>query len=515
MPKRHRVATLRDLALKSVGEYVTIFGKNIVRKNYSCFGNNDPKSALFLNSLLLATRQQLGSSVPWHLYDRMALEILKAIRNLINEARSTHSDRSVGFITEISVAISLTHLIAHSNLRAIEFSCWPKIMRHALYDALLDMTGLEVLDLGSGSAGWRTSNIEKIIVNAVRRMTRLVSFTLCFDCTDNIINAVCENCSHLRKLDATASRSVTDRSITSLANCHQLREVKLSSTSVSVPGFASLLLSHPRLESIGRYDELGLALEYANEPLRLKSFECRNMNTRNLYLLVELCPYIQSLSLLRDDRISDLSILASLGDLRDLKLLSCDFYANGLHTLLEISGPNLTSLHLEHVGVIDLDALIHISRCCPNLRSLAFCNCEFSIHSSFRHENQQHRRPFEFLEQLKCVADCADAHLEYILMHCVNVRSVHLGSSTGIGDSTMRRVFSVNKLAKLEELQILYSDDLSMSTVRLLMKNCSNLRRLSELESWEGISAAQLDAFRQELKSQNFDLDTSPTLSLA
>ena len=56
------------------------------------------------------------------------------------------------------------------------------------------MTGLEVLDLGSGSAGWKTSDIEKIIVNGVSAMPNLMCFILCFDCTDNIITALAQNC---------------------------------------------------------------------------------------------------------------------------------------------------------------------------------------------------------------------------------------------------------------------------------------------------------------------------------
>jgi hypothetical protein len=65
----------------------------------------------------------------------------------------------------------------------------------------------------------------------------------------------------------------------------------------------------------------------------------------------------------------------------------------------------------------------------------------------------------------------------------------------------------------LEELRILYSSDMNMRTVELLLASCGNLRVLSELESWQGISMEELKIFKQHIFSNNFDLDIRPTLS--
>jgi hypothetical protein len=45
------------------------------------------------------------------------------------------------------------------------------------------------------------------------------------------------------------------------------------------------------------------------------------------------------------------------------------------------------------------------------------------------------------------------------------------------------------------------------------MTHCDNLRVLSELESWQGITEEELTEFRKELKQKNLDLDIRPTLS--
>ena len=477
-------------------------------------------SQSLLYSCLNELKNYLCSSIPWHLYDRVALEILKAISDYINKSENDYNEK---LMSEVNIAVNLTRVIVHPNLKKIELNAWPKIMRDTLYDSLIDMTGLEVLDLGSGSVGWTTSNTERIILISTSRMNNLISFTLCFDCTDNIIASLSQNCPKLQKLDVTASRSVTDKSISYLLKCSLLTEINLLSTSVTPPGYANLLLNHKCLENIGRYDELGIAFEYIqnnwpynniNRTFKLRAFECRNVSQNQLHLISEMCPRIASICIMKHNRINDLSIISAFTDLRELKLLSCDFYDNRLKKLLEVIGCNIASLQLEHVGELDLSALIYISQYCPNLQTLTFYNCEFSSFTRERFTKLE-VPPFKHLERLKCVADCAETHLEFILSHSVNVKSIHLGSSTGIHDSTLKRIFVANQMKKLEELKILYSTDLSMGAVHLLMQNCENLRRLSELESWDGVSPQELKAFRERISINNMELDTSPTLSLA
>lgn len=525
MPRKHQVPVLQELALCSIGKYIAKFGKAII-KPICNISQKDPSIGIkTLQSLLVTMQYNLSSNVPWHLYNDMAIKVLQSIMNLINETKNSFNDyEPIGvFLTEVNVVVSLIEVVIHSNLRTIEFSTWPKIMRHVLYNNLNNMTGLEVLDLGSGSAGWRTSDIEKLIINGVSNMSNLLSFTLCFDCTDNIIAAVGHNCTKLRTIDVTASRSVTDRSINLLLKCHHLREVKLFHTSVTNNGYVDLLLGLPWLENIGRCDEIGEILEIIDTNKKdnntkpyfyLKAFESRNIVADDLFLLIDFCPYITSISVMCNEKIEDLTVLAMMENLVELKLLSCSFYADGVGVLLNLTNSRITSLHFEHVDEIDKSALIYISQCCPKLKNLTFYNCDFLDHSSVQFTKLL-IPPFKYLQRIKCVADCASAHLEFLLSHCIDIRFIQLGSSTGIDDTTMRRVFNQNRMPKLEELKILYSGGLSMQTVRLLMKNCENLRRLSELESWHDITAEELEIFRKELKINNINLDTSPTLSLA
>lgn len=523
MPKKHQVPMLVDLALHSIGEFVIAFGRHMTKHVCTISKTNPEHGIVKLHSMLQFMKYLLNSNIPRNLYNRMSVAVLTAVVNLVKETRGTYNDfvSTTAFLSEMTVALHLTEVAVGAHLRTIEFSIWPKIMRHVLYNELHDMIGLEVLDLGSGSAGWRTSVIEKMIINGVSVMPNLACFILCFDCTDNIIMALAQHCKKLQKLDVTASRSVTERSVGPLLSCKYLTQVKLCRTSMSTPGYANLFLEHLNIQDIGRCDEFGFVLELINKneknvksSFHIRMFESRNFSMEQLYLLVEMCPYITSLCLLRDERIVDLTILATLDYLKELKLLSCDFYTHGINTLLEIKGSTIISLHLEHVEEIDLNALISISQYCPDIKSLTFYNCEFLVRAQ-RYPRKLAVAPFQSLERIKCVAECASMHLEFLLSHCTNIKFIQLGSSTDIGDETMRRILLQNPMSKLEELKILYSHDLSMKTIQLLMENCDNLRRLTELENWQGISPAELNLFREELKRTNTNLDTSPSLSFA
>ncbi|KOC61784.1 hypothetical protein WH47_03041 [Habropoda laboriosa] len=258
MPRKHQVHTLVDLALYSIGEFVTTFGRYLTKHVCKMSKGNAQYGLTKIPLMLEYMKHLLSFNVPRHLYDKMSRAVLTAIVKLVKETRGTYTDYALSkaFWSEMTIALRLTEVAIDTQLKTIEFSAWPKIMRHVLYNKLPDMTGLEVLDLGSGSAGWRTSDIEKVIITGVSSMPNLVCFTLCFDCTDNIIAALAQNCKKLQKLDVTASRSVTERSVIPLLSCKYLKQIILCRTSMSIPGYANLFLEHLNIEDIGRYENL-------------------------------------------------------------------------------------------------------------------------------------------------------------------------------------------------------------------------------------------------------------------
>lgn len=518
MPLHGEAPSLKSLCLGGIGKLVVALAPLILAdiKKYK-----DPQQGLAsLHANLRWLQILIFSNVPCHLYDTMATHVLTSIKGLIEKTKKTYDPLAPmsNFITEMNVFVSLTEVVLSSHLRRVDFSSWPKIMRYVLYKNLGKLTGLRVLNLGSCTGGWRTSETDRGILEGIAQMKNLTTLCLCFDCTDCIIQVIGENCAYLQSLDVTSSRSVTDRSIPSLLNCKRLRELQLHRTSVSVVGIAQLVYGLKRLEDIGRCDEFGNVIKYLERnypncgPFGLNKLQIRDLNTDSLRLLVKMCPKIENVSLFHDDNISNLTVLATLNFLSDLKLLSCKFYTHALNKLLDIRGTNLKSLHLEHVEEIDLNAIIHISQCCPKLENLVLYNCDFNDQTpafvgGFR------VKPFQNLQKVFWVVDCAIMHLEFLLLHSVNIRFIHLGSSTGITHDSVVKILAVNPMRNLEELRILYSSDMNIETVQRLVTSCPKLKVLSELESWQGITTDDLKTFKEFLRKHNFDLDVRPILS--
>lgn len=519
MPQKHQVKRLEELALQSVGDWVKMVGRGLTEPVYLVTQRDPYQGQLVLQQSLDYVRETLYASVPWYFYEQMANIVLTAVKELVEETKSEYNNfmsMSV-FMGRMKVSVQMTEVVMHPQMKKITVSAWPKIMRHVMYQNLSKLVGLEELDLGSGSAGWDTTEVEKYILSGVQWMSNLRTFCLCFDCTNSIINVLGTNCPLLQKIDVTSSKSVTDRCLPVLLNCKELREVQFFRTSVSAVGYKSLLTDLPKIQNIGRCDEFGKVLEMLHEehakPLPVLSLQCRDVTTEQLKLLVQYCPDVKGISIFHDERIADLPILSAL-NLQDLKILNCDFYSDRVRQLLEQKGGELLSLHLEHVEEIDLNAIIIISQSCPKLKTLVLFNCEFMQHNLLYFNLKDLLvPPFACLESLICVSDCDLNHLEFLLTHCKQIKSIQLGSSTGINDALVSRVFQRNQMRCLEELKILYSHDLSSATLSLLMTNCDNLRRLAELESWQGLTADQLADFRKFIRWHNIKLDTRPTLS--
>lgn len=520
MPQKCQPTRLELLAQRAVGEWVKMVGQGLMDPVHLVTQRDSNCGQLFLQHSLDYIRETLYATLPRYVFDEMAVEVLTSISQLINETKYGYDNDipMAAFLNKMKVAVHLTEVVMHPQLKKIAVWDWPKIMRHVLNQNLSKLVGLETLDLGSGSFGMDTTETEKYILSGVQWMSNLTSFSLCFDCTNTIISVISRSCPHLQRLDVTSSKSVTDRSVPFLLNCKKLLKVQLYRTSVSAAGYTKLLSELPSIQDFGRCEKFGKVLQMLQEnnsdPLPTKSCQCVDLTEEQLRLLVKYFPRLTGFSILHVERVADLTILGELTDLKDLKLLNCDFFGDFVKELLDKRGFNLHTLLLEHVDEIDLNALIFISQYCPNLKSLSFYNCEFVEHALLTFNlNKLAVRPFSVLEKLKCVSDCSLVHLEFLMIYCKNIKFIQLGSSTGVNDETMSRVLGQNPMRSIEELRILYSHNLSMQTVELLMTHCDSLHTLSELESWEGITSSELSDFREHLRRNNIKLDTRPTLS--
>ncbi|XP_076685477.1 ribonuclease P protein subunit p40 isoform X4 [Andrena cerasifolii] len=87
MPRKHQVPMLVDLALCSVGEYVTMFGRYMTKLICTISKTNPDYGHTKLRTMLEFMRHLLSSSIPRHLYDKLSQAVLTAIVNLVKETR--------------------------------------------------------------------------------------------------------------------------------------------------------------------------------------------------------------------------------------------------------------------------------------------------------------------------------------------------------------------------------------------------------------------------------------------
>ena len=78
----------------------------------------------------------------------------------------------------------------------------------------------------------------------------------------------------------------------------------------------------------------------------------------------------------------------------------------------------------------------------------------------------------------------------------------------------MKLILFRNALKSIEEIRILRSYELTMGAVRALLHACPRLKVLAEMDGWEGISEQDLIRLREDIKRNNWELDTFITWSV-
>ncbi|KAJ6637252.1 hypothetical protein Bhyg_09982 [Pseudolycoriella hygida] len=514
MPRLNQPKSLEQNSIRALVHFLCDLGEKMMPIIISLSKSEVHRSSQTLEHRIRFVQKYFEYNVPCFLYDPLCDEICIEIPKMIDRIKKRLRPGSpmTEFLSQINVAVSLTEVILSPSLRKLDCDSLPKMIRHLFYSKLSSLSGLEYLNLGSLSGGWKTCDMEPTVLNGIVTMKNLQYFCLNYDCTNNILLALLENCPRLTTLDITSSKSINNDSVNILHRFKNLRRVQLYRTSISIEGYVKLLLSLPFLEDVGRYDEIGRCLEYIvdnypeKQKFALKKFTSRFVTTRFLQILAENCPEIYYISLFHNVLLCDLLMLVGVNKLSDLRLLSCDFFADQVRNVLAVKGCNLTHLHLEHVDEIDMNALMYISQFCPDLKALTFYNCEM-IPSTSVFIKKPTIPPFMNMERLTLIAQCDARHLEFLLCSCFKIKFIKIGTMVPTDDALFQKILSLNPMIHLEELSISCSAGLSIATVYKIVECCPSLSILNELEGWDLIDEMELEAFRLFIETNNFDLN--------
>lgn len=517
MPNIKQPQRLETKALNQLGNWVAHIAESLMVPVAQLAQKDTCEAQSVLARNVNQIRLYMLYNVPWTLYNNLADEVIRALSELLDKTKkSLGFGGSMGkFVSQMNVAVSMVEVIFTKHFTILSLDSIPKIMRSIFYIKLKMLTGLVSLNLGSLSGGWKTADMEESILQSLKYLHCLKYLFINYDCTDNILKCVALNCPQLKKLDVSCSKSLTNDSIDIILKLKSLVSIQLYRTSVTLEGYAKLLVKNKIIEDIGRCDEIGRVLEYIDltnfdaRPLSLTTYVSKYAPISNLQLVVEMCPKIRSITVFHNTLQGDLMILTALPELLELKLLSCDFYADQIKQVLQVKGCNIISLHLEHVDQIDLNALMYISQLCPMLETFTLYNCTLIQHTSL-YTKKLEILPFRNLKKFTCVATCTDEQLSFILSNCLNVDFIHIGTAVQLTDDFFAKILDTNPLIYLKELRIMKSDFLTIRSVERIIQSCMSLETLVELECWSMLLESDVEYIRNYIRVNNFNIDTSP-----
>ncbi|XP_012548327.1 uncharacterized protein LOC105842077 [Bombyx mori] len=508
---------LEKLALKSLGEWVAEQAQHHLQPITSLSMRDTNAAQSHLSKSINNLRNYLEYNVPWMLHDLLADEAIRALSELLEKTKSSLGFRGCmgKFVSQMNIIARMAEVLFTKYLTTLSIDSIPKMLRSVFYSNIDKLYGLVYLNLGSLSGGWKTSDMENAVIKSLKNLHNLKYLFLNYDCTDNILKCIVENCRNLTKLDISCSKCITNDSIDILAEFKQLTSIQLYRTFVTVDGFVKLLLKCKNIQDIGRCDEIGRVLEIINlyyaesAPFNLRTYVSRYATSDHLQLAVQMCPYVTNLTVFHNTLQSDLMVLIGFKNLTELKLLSCDFYADQIKQVLQVKGCNIVNLHLEHVDQIDLNALMYISQMCPLLESLTLYNCSMIQHTSLYTKNLE-ILPFRNLKRVTCVSKCSDEQLLFILNNCLNAEFIHIGTAFQLTDEFIFKVLDKNPLIYLKELRIMLSEFLTMLSVQRIIQSCISLEILVELESWVLLTESDREYIRNYIQVNNLNIDTAP-----
>lgn len=517
MSRYKKIKTLETLALNRLGDWIAQIAEHRMAPIGLLSQKDINVAQIALSQTVDCVRTYLEYNVPWMLHDLLANEAIRALSQLLEKTKQSLGFRvCMGkFVSQMNVIIRMTEVLFNKYLTVVSIDNIPKMLRQVFYSKLYMLQGLVYLNLGSLSGGWKTADMEDAIIKSLKNLHLLKYLFINYDCTDNILRCVVQNCTKLEKLDVSCSKCITNESTDIIIKLKHLRSIQLYRTFVTLDGFVKLLLSCSNLEDIGRCDEIGKVLEcidvnYRNPgPFKLTTYVSRYATFNQLQLAVQMCPNIRNMTVFHNTLQTDLMMLVSLKDLVDLKLLSCDFYADQIKQVLQVKGCNIISLHLEHVDQIDLNALMYISQMCPLIENFTLYNCTLIQHTSL-YTKKLEILPFRNLKRLTCVATCTNEQFMFILSNCLNVEYIHIGTALQLTDDLVTQILDKNPLIYLKELRIMQSDYLTMLSIDRIIQSCLSLEVLIEIESWSLLTDNDREYIRNYIVVNNYNIDTTP-----
>lgn len=357
-----------------------------------------------------------------------------------------------------------------------------------------------------------TSVPQNFWIQLIPKLPNLVILNLRQICTDEILRVVGKHCLSLELINAISkvdlqksklnasvlTRNVSDVGLGYLISLKRLRVLiidpprndRLSTRKykyISQTGIRNLVSKLPSLEELRIEScDVGSTLvagKFKNCTLNLRTMNRHFVTIESIQKLVKLCPHLNDLNLTHIDLYNCEEILKILTDseLCLSRLVLTYFPFTGfMEELLRVKGPNLVEFTLREAGnIMNLNAIILIGRCCPNLHTLRI------ITQSSNLIVPENFRPKELLfQELECLYIGSDNFsLENILLffmsHNKFISNLIITYQSKIPfDSTLLKLLKTGAMNSLTFLSLDCTLAISSAVIKEVIDHCDSLTKL-------------------------------------
>ena len=283
-----------------------------------------------------------------HLVNKLANSAIAGIEEAIVAKNSLmHLCDKPGMISKFNIEMFLIlkflDVILVPNLSSLDLRDRLQPVRNHLYKKLRDLPSLQSVNLADASHGYISNTMEsyqKQFLTGIGEMRRLVSFSLHFDCYDELIYCLSENChGTIRILDIESSKQVTDSCIEGIISFKKLSELNIFECGFSGEGQAKILTGITSLSSLKRGDFLCEALDWADwlkpdevQKLAIQEFfysESYHFHTvEQMKLVAKYCPNIYRIRFMfGKEHFVSFQNLSVFKNLKELHLCGGEFYS--------------------------------------------------------------------------------------------------------------------------------------------------------------------------------------------
>jgi hypothetical protein len=339
----------------------------------------------------------------------------------------------------------------------------------------------------------------------IHHLKHLQEFTYERYCTDEVIEQLAMNCSHLKKVSLYRSPGVTNAAVPRLLQLRELQFLDLVDTRIDTKHYGLLLSQLPQIKN--------MEFHYNDENI-FDYIAVKNLDSIS-HVTICLSHWYCELTDLQLNKLKvDLLGLAALTELRTLRISWLHDDTLNLKAVLTGTGAKLTDLSLESCRNVNLQDIVTL---CPSLKILAVVNssCLPLNPDAPLDPRLPHFRNLISLSIIR--VDGGETMLNSIRYY-VSLKRFLFSDVDIFTVEFMREVLNSGVFANLEVFEILQNEPgaLPMEAVELLIERCSHLKIIRGLGTCKQIKSSFILELKYRLLVRNLDLEMkdSPSTTL-